>query len=220
MLLNYALSKVAEQLSLDANALYRFAAEDEIGGFPASVPPYVDWAGGSIWSVEGKFLYAVTRAMQPAHILECGTKWGCSATHFLSAVNANGRGIVTSVDKGVDPDISGTGYGSRIPNDLRSRWRFHFPMSAQDFIRQDNTPFDIAYEDTIHQYKETAEILSLMKARESVKVIISHDICHPWVGSEMRQAWSEVFGAAGVDWQAYCIEPSDCGLAVWVRVKD
>jgi hypothetical protein len=217
MLLNYALSRVAEQLSLDADALYAFAAEDEIGGFPASVPPFVDWAGGSIWSVEGKFLYAVTRGLQPDHVLECGTKWGCSTSHFLSAVHANGHGIVTSVDKGVDPDITGAGYGSRIPDTLRTNWRFQFPMSAQDFIRQDDTPFDIAYEDTIHQFEETAEILSMMKARHTVKVIISHDICHPWVGNEMRQAWGAVFGAEGGDWQAYCIEPSDCGLAVWRR---
>lgn len=217
MLLNYALSQVAEQLSLDAKTLYAFAAEDEIGGFPASITPFVDWQGGSIWSVEGKFLYAITRAMQPENILECGTKWGCSTSHFLSAVYANERGIVTSVDKGVDPDIPHTSYGSRIPYALAGNWRFHFPMSAQDFIRQDTTPFDMAYEDTIHQFAETAEILSLMKARESVKVIISHDICHPWVGPEMRQAWEAVFGAAGNDWQAYCIEPSDCGLAVWRR---
>lgn len=208
-----ALNRVARQLSLDAEALRRYAAEDNIGGWPASLPPYVDWPGGSIWSVEGKFLYAVTRALQPAHILECGTKWGCSTSHLLSAA-AHYGGVVVSVDKGVDDDIPPGGYGARIPDELRHRWTLQCPIAAQDFIQADATPFTLAYEDTIHQAAETADILSRLKARESIQVIISHDICHPWVGYEMRQAWEAVFGD---DWQSYCIEPSDCGLAVWKR---
>lgn len=211
-----ALSQVAQQLSLDVEALRMYAAEDDIGGWPASLPPYVDWPGGSIWSVEGKFLYALTRALQPNYILECGTKWGCSTTHLLAAVAEYG-GAVVSVDKGVDDDIPPDGYGARVPAELKSRWTLHCPMSAQDFIQSDTTPFGMAYEDTIHRFEETAEILALLKARDTIQVIVSHDIGHPWVGHEMRQAWEKVFGPQGQDWQAYCIEPSDCGLAVWKR---
>lgn len=211
-----ALNRAAVQFGLDADRLRTYAAEDDIGGWPVSLPPHVDWPGGSIWSVEGKFLYALTRALQPAAVLECGTKWGCSTSHLLAAA-AHYGGRVVSVDKGVDTDIPPGGYGSRIPASLRDRWTLHCPVSAQDFIDADTTPFDLAYEDTIHQYEETADILRRLKARDSIQVIVSHDIGHPWVGHEMRQAWEAVFGAEGGAWVAYCIEPSDCGLAVWKR---
>lgn len=217
MNLSEAFERAADLLGLDKQALNEYAAEDEIGGWPVSRPPHVDWPGGSIWAEEGKFLYAITRALQPEMMLECGTKWGCSTTHFLAALKANKSGTLTSVDKGVDPDIGAEGYGSMVPKTLRKKWTLHHPMSAQDFIQSDGSPFDFAYEDTIHQFDETAEILALLKARDTIKVIISHDICHPWVGYDMRSAWSAVFGAQDVDWHAFCIEPSDCGLAVWRR---
>lgn len=217
MNLHEALDGVAQQLNLDTGALIGYAAEDEIGGWPNSLPPHADWPGGSIWSVEGKFLYALTRAVQPTNILECGTKWGCSTTHFLSALKANGQGKLTSVDKGVDTDLDGPGYGAGVPAALKSDWTFHFPVSAQDFLDSNATPFDLAYEDTCHLADETKDILARLKAHDSIRVIVSHDIAHPWVGYAMRDAWTKVFGEQGRDWQAYHIEPSDCGLAVWRR---
>ena len=61
------------------------------------------------------------------------------------------------------------------------------------------------------------EILARLKDRAGVKVVISHDLAHPWVGPTMREAWGSVFGPQGGDWQVYDIEPSDCGLGIWRR---
>lgn len=205
-----ALIAVSEYLSLDVAALREYAAEDDLGGWT-----YLGaWPGGSIWDVEGRMLYAITRAMQTANAFEAGTKWGCSTAHILSAMKANKAGALTSVDLGIDPDIPPDGYGSLIPKALRKRWTFKAGLRAEEFLDADQTPFDFAYEDTDHTVPTTVAILSRLKARESIKVIMSHDVCHPWVGYALREAWNTVFGDT---WRPLCIEPSDCGLAIWRR---
>lgn len=212
MNLHEALSAVAAQLSLDADALIGYAAEDEIGGWPN---PH--WPGGAMWSVEGKTLYAIVRAINPQYVLELGTREGCSATHLLTALKANDYGRLDSVDLGSISDISGAGFGGLVPDDLKLRWHFWYPMSAQEFLDSNITPHEIAFEDTDHTVETSIEILTRLKARASVHTIISHDVCHPDSGPRMREAWTRVFGEQGRDWQGYCIEPSDCGLAVWRR---
>lgn len=210
MQLSEALHAIADQLELDASALIAYAAEDEVGGWPSA-----RWPGGALWSVEGKALYAITRAMQPKHILECGTREGCSATHLLTALNANGSGHLTSVDLCSIEDISGAGFGGLVPEELRNRWTFHAPMSAQDFLDGDATPFEIVFEDTDHTRETTIAILERLVSRPSVKMVVSHDIFHPYATEAVRAAWVYVFGDEGAQWRAYLIEPSDCGLAIW-----
>lgn len=212
MQLSDALTAIAAQLNLDADSLIAYAAEDNVDGWPSE-----RWPGGSLWSVEGKTLYAITRAMRPAYVLECGTREGCSATHLLTALDANGAGRLTSVDLCSIADISGAGFGGLVPDELKSRWSFHAPMSAQDLIDSDVTPFEIVFEDTDHTLETTVAILERLVERPAVKVIISHDLYHPYATEAIRAAWTQVFGAEGGTWQGYHIEPSDCGLAIWRR---
>lgn len=205
-----ALVAVADYLSLDVAALREYAAEDTLGGWT-----YLGyWPGGSIWEVEGRILYAIIRGLQPKSCFEAGTKFGCSASHILSALKANKKGTLTSVDPGFDTDLTTEGYGSLIPEPLKKKWKFNFGQRAEDFLDADSTPFEFAYEDTDHTVPTTVAILSRLKARESVKVIMSHDVCHPWAGYAIRDAWNEVFGN---EWRPLCTEPSDCGLAIWRR---
>lgn len=212
MQLPEALQAIATQLHLDADALIAFAAEDEIGGWPSE-----QWPGGALWSVEGKTLYAIVRAMRPAHVLECGTREGCSATHLLTALSLNGTGQLTSVDLCSIADISGAGFGGLVPKAVQDRWTFHAPMSAQELLDSDNTPFEVVFEDTDHTLGTTIDILTRLVSRPDVKVIVSHDIVHPYATEAVRAAWEQVFGAEGDQWRAYHIEPSDCGLAIWSR---
>lgn len=210
MQLTEALHAIAEQLNLNADELIAYAAEDEIGGWPSE-----RWPGGALWSVEGKTLYAITRAMQPAHILECGTREGCSATHLLTALMLNNSGHLISVDLCSITDISGAGFGGLVPPELQDRWTFRAPMSAETLLDADDTPFELVFEDTDHTFETTVSILTRLVNRAGVKVIISHDIFHPYATEAVRAAWTQVFGAEGADWRAYPIEPSDCGLAIW-----
>lgn len=206
-----ALRAIADQLHLNADELIAYAAEDEIGGFPEK------WVGGALWSVEGKALYAITRALRPQHMLECGTREGCSATHLLTALRANGSGHLTSVDLCSIADISAAGFGGLVPKALQDRWTFRAPMSAEALLDADYTPFEFVFEDTDHTLATTVSILTRLVKREGVKVIVSHDIHHPYATEAVRAAWTQVFGAEGADWRAYLIEPSDCGLAIWRR---
>lgn len=212
MNLSDALSAIAEQLNLNAAELIAYADEDEIGGWPSE-----RWPGGALWSVEGKTLYAITRALQPQHILECGTREGCSATHLLAALALNNNGHLTSVDLCSIADISGAGFGGLVPAELQERWTFHAPMAAETLLDADDTPFELVFEDTDHTFETTVSILTRLASRPDVKVIISHDIVHPYATEAVRAAWTQVFGAEGADWRAYHIEPSDCGLAIWQR---
>lgn len=214
MHLSDALHAIADQLQLNAEELITYAAEDEIGGWPD-----LRWPGGALWSVEGKTLYAITRALQPQHILECGTREGCSATHLLTALKANGSGHLTSVDLCSIEDISGAGFGGLVPEELRDRWTFHAPMSAETLLDSDDTPFSLVFEDTDHTFVTTMSILARLVNRPSVQVVISHDIVHPYATEAVRAAWTQVFGEEGKDWRAYHIAPSDCGLAIWRRPR-
>jgi predicted O-methyltransferase YrrM len=195
------LQHMAADWNLDAEALIRYAAEDEILGWT-----YLGyWPGGSVWQVEGQVLYALVRALKPERILECGTAYGCSATHLLSALKKNRRGTMVSVTLEADD--------SRVPDDLRKRWTLVQGVTAQDYLDA-NSGFDMVFEDTDHTVPTTTAILSRLKAMPSAQTVLSHDIQHPWSGFAMREAWGAVFGE---DYRAYDIEPSDCGLAMWRR---
>src|SRR5688572_10960959 len=97
MNLSDALHALAEQLNLDADSLLAYANEDAVGGFHADAAQS-KWQVGSIWGVEGQVLYALTRALKPQSIAEFGVNAGCSSTHFLSALEANGQGELHSID--------------------------------------------------------------------------------------------------------------------------
>lgn len=196
------LRQMASDWSLNPDELIAYAHADTVEGWT-----YLGyWPGGSVWKEEGKILYALVRALRPQNILECGSAFCCSTTHMLSAIRAARRGWLVSVTLEGDDE--------RVPENLRPYWTFNVGISAQDYLDTSNAEFDFAFEDTDHTVPTTVAILSRLKARESVRTIISHDIAHPWSGPAMREAWGQVFGG---EYRAYDIDPSDCGLAVWRR---
>ena len=90
--LQNTLAAIAADWGFDADALIAYADEDEIGGYPER------WPGGSLWSVEGQTLYALTRALKPARVVEFGTWQGCSGSHLAAALVANEHGTLVCVD--------------------------------------------------------------------------------------------------------------------------
>src|SRR5258708_6162960 len=67
MNLNLALEKIGQQLGVNTNDMIAYAQEDSIGGFDLGKGT---WPMGSVWGDEGKYLYAIIRAMRPARVLE------------------------------------------------------------------------------------------------------------------------------------------------------
>jgi predicted O-methyltransferase YrrM len=199
--LDDALRLFATHAGLDANQLIAYAKEDGIGGFHPDID-LQSWYMGSVWEVEGKFLYAIVRALKPHSMIEIGTWRGCSATHILLAMEKNGLGQLTSVD--VDPEA-----GAEVPQSLRHRWTF-VNMDGTEYLAQARPKAEIVWEDTDHTFETTTAILAAAKRYvQGTRVVLSHDACHPGVGSIIRRAWDLVFK----EYSTVLIDPSDCGFA-------
>jgi len=204
MRLDQALEKVGSQLGLDTNELKTYAAEDSIGGFDLGKGT---WPVGSLWSDEGRFLYALVRGMKPNRVLELGAAYGCSATHILSALEANDKGKLYSID--LYPWSN-----ERVPEHLKARWQF-VGMDMNEYLDTASTAprskFDIVFEDGGHG-PETEVTLRKVAARNP-KLVISHDAEHFLVGEVMRKAFSTVFP----DMQTLLLDGTDTGFAYHIR---
>lgn len=200
-----ALHEIAQQLDLPTDELAHYAAEDTVGGYEPG-NPNTPWSCGSMFGVEGQVLYALTRALRPERIGEFGTHDGCSATHFLAALEANGDGALFSVDPW-------EGAGSLIPRKYRSYLAQLFSDGVEFLSSAPDASFDILFEDMLHGVDGTRDWWQV--AQRKIKpggLIISHDAAHFLVGKDVMRGIVE----AGVsDARVYLIEPSDCGLALW-----
>lgn len=203
--LDQALALIAKDLKVDAQKLIDYAAEDNVGGYNV-VPWQSNWPMGSMYEVEGKMLYAVVRAIQPAEIVEIGVWHGCSTTHLLRALDRNGSGHLTSFD------IEGI-KGDGPPEKLRSRWTFHH-QDADYGMKEMKEKVDLVFEDGYHYRKETETTLFIAERWLKPKVVMVHDTEHPHVGEGLKQALSAVYGSR---WRSTLAKPSDCGMGWFVR---
>jgi len=103
-------------------------------------------AGGRQFYVEIEApleLYALTRLLQPRHIVEVGVSSGVSSAYFLQALSRNGRGTLHSVDlpRTVQPKRRGTtGQGPSsgswaLPPGESSGWAVPFPLRSRWDLR-------------------------------------------------------------------------------------
>lgn len=211
--LSQALQQIAEYIKVDPVDLHQYALEDTIGGFHAD-ESLRKWPTGSLWAVEGQILYALVRALKPRRVLELGTYHGCSATHILAAMKANGRGELVCVDNGIDaPGATEIGY--MIP----AQYLDSVSIANQDimeFLDRDEPKargFDIIFEDGMHDPIQVAKVWDETSRGllNNGGVIISHDACHFLVGDQVQDG---IRAGGHDDFQTYLIAPSDCGLAI------
>lgn len=203
-----------EQVVIDLAAAYdihpgqllAYADEDTAGGWDLGQG---EWPTGSIWSVEGKILYALIRATRPQVVLELGTYAGCSTLHILKALEANGGGRLIAVDANMNTMSPGT----HLPEEYKGRIEA-YAASAVDWLKQrQEFDFDFIFEDLDHSEDTTRQVWELaQKVITPGGFILSHDATHPLVGSDIVRG-IHASGAEGV--RLYSIEPSDCGLAIY-----
>ena len=190
--------------------LAEYGHEDPHGGWDANEG---GWPIGSIWSIEGRYLYSLVRATKPARVLELGTFHGCSATHIAAALLKNDKGKLTCVDNSWDfrtVDWQGT-VGHMIPDEYRTRIKI-VDDDIPTFIDSAKAKFDIIFEDGDHD-PATIEIV-WGKARKLLKaggLLITHDAMHFVVGQDIRAA----IEALGFEPTYLLPAPSDCGFAFW-----
>jgi predicted O-methyltransferase YrrM len=210
MNLKSALTRIGHAFALDPLELDMAAHEDPHGGYHSA---YDDgFPVGSMWRVEGQFLYALIRALKPKRVLELGTSHGCSATHILQALQDNKQGMLSCVDNGSQIGV----VGDMIPAHL-----FNYTAIEQTpietyipYLLKTGWTYDFILEDAMH----TVEQVELVwRAADRLLnpggMIISHDAVHVLVGADVQKG----IARAGYADRALMvlIEPADCGFAVW-----
>jgi predicted O-methyltransferase YrrM len=210
------LTSIAQSFGLDAYDLIGYSYEDEITGWDSG---YGDWPVGSLWTVEGRILYALIRALQPDVVVEIGTNVGCSASHMASALKENGKGKLLSFDTEkaivIPPDKAGHSavyaQGELIPEALRP----YVEVVNEDgiaFLNDKIGDVDFVFEDGAHSLQSTRDAwLAGVKKLNPGGIMISHDAAHFLVGQAIQDGIRE----AEVTPTVYEVAPSDCGLAIW-----
>ena len=201
---------------MDSYDLIGYSYEDEISGWDSG---YGEWPVGSLWTVEGRILYALIRALQPNMVVEIGTNVGCSASHIASALKENGHGklmtfdIATSIVIPPDKDGHSAVYkqGQLIPAQLLP---FVEVVNADGiaFLNDSIGEVDFVFEDGAHSFEGTRDAwVAGLAVLNPGGLLISHDAAHFLVGETIRKG----IAAAGVVPNIYEVQPSDCGLAIY-----
>lgn len=161
---------IAAQLDLDLDALRAFAAEDTLPGSldaPSAEPGRNPYA--IPYSADGKFLYALVRALKPQRVLESGTSEGGSANHLLMALERNGFGSLVTVD--IRPDS-----GLHIFSEYLDRVEIVHEDITFYVQRPDATGFDFIHEDAAHSAHTVHAVYgALSHLMPDGGVIVSHD---------------------------------------------
>jgi GT2 family glycosyltransferase/tetratricopeptide (TPR) repeat protein len=201
MTMTAAVAQIADDLGLDADELTAFCEEDTLGGYSPGpmAPGQGRWPGGSVWSVEGKILYAVARTVKPKTLVEIGSAVGCSTSHLALACRRNGMGTVYAIDPSLD--------FSHVDPELQK----HIVPIRQDAMTW--TPpgtIDMVFEDGPHTPGFTQAILERLRPwLADGAVVLAHDACHALHGSHIRE---ELRLTVPEGHGFVLIEPSDCGL--------
>jgi predicted O-methyltransferase YrrM len=163
MNLNAALRVVADYLELDGNALVAYAAEDTLPGYETT-PEY-----GLPYSADGRFLYALVRALKPLNILESGVCEGGSINHMMAALRRNNRGgTITGVD--ILPNA-----GRRIPDEYRPFIRL-VTEDIKHYVEHPTGVFDFIHEDASHEIHTVRAVYEALPVLLHFGgVIVSHD---------------------------------------------
>lgn len=217
--LDGAIEQIAAYLSYPADALHEFAAND----------PYtkMGWDGGkgeapvgSLFSVEGKVLYALVRAMQPQAVLELGTCVGASSTHLAAGLVANGKGRLTTVDSKLQ--LTGPWMvGQLIPAGVKGAVKMVNEEGVGYAKGLKDDSFMFIFEDMLHGPAEVeATWTEAIRIVQPGGLIISHDAAHFIVGAGVQQGIRAALNAAGYADQeplVLKIAPGDTGLAIWKK---
>lgn len=218
---------LAVQNGYNAPELVQYIDEDHCGGYHVR-RDLATWPSGSLWESEGQILYALTRYLKPQHIVEIGTLYGCSATHFATALLKNGSGRITIVDNRANGK-----FGDLIPLD---RWQVIDKVEGDGGEYLESLPdnsVDLIFEDAGHGEEDVYRftLLALRKLKPG-GLLINHDAGHDsamyWHDAGYVYQVSADDGAkiragltrAGAEFQVYKPHESDCGFAVTKKPEE
>lgn len=197
MKLNEALEQIAKHAGISAKSLIAFAKEDKITGCEDG-----EFSSISVSRNEGKIIYALVRALRPELAVEIGTHSGCSATHILAAMEANGVGHLHSIDiGGIQPP--------GIPAEFHRRWSID-EIDARYYNWPEQV--DFVLEDGDHTRDLTSRVVAAAKAH-GARAILAHDAYNASVGGEVCAGFAD----AAPDYGTVLVDGPALGLAYWFR---
>lgn len=74
----------------------------------------------------GELVYAVVRQIRPFSVVETGVAQGVTSAYILAGLEDNNLGVLHSIDLPQRSMISQQLVGAAVPQDLRSRWTYHW----------------------------------------------------------------------------------------------
>lgn len=216
MKFNDVLRQVAHQLNFNPEQLLSYANEDTLAG----CCDYPGMEGRSPllipYTYDGKFLYALVRALRPRWVLESGTLHGGSAAHIALALAANEQdydfiGQLVTVDINPEADLVG------VPEHLLQYIIQVRGENIIDWLGHYTGTFDFIHEDASHEVDTVQAVYAaLPTVLTSGGVIVSHD-----TNSGARPHIVDGIQAAGFSYPPdYLYDESPCGFSVMRYVKE
>jgi Methyltransferase domain len=127
--------------------------------------------------------YALTRALQPEHIVETGTDKGLGSCVFAAALLRNGHGRVTTVDVNPDSGYLITGRYASVVDRVMG--------DSIDVLRSGSTPVDLFLHDSWHTFEHESGELAAVAPRLSHGAMVLSDNAHE---SDALLRWAEQSG--------------------------
>jgi predicted O-methyltransferase YrrM len=152
------------------------------------ISPFARWT--SIAPVWGGFLMRTVRELSPRSCLELGTGFGFSAAYQAAALELNGTGTLTTVerDEGLG-EIAKEGL-SRLGLDRRVEFRLGSIDDSLSDVLEDADRIDYAFLDADHSESATlAHFATLLPHLRGGSIVVLDDI--NW-SDGMRQAWRSI----------------------------
>ncbi len=175
---------VHSELGLDAAAILNEPAlaatdallADRIRAMPVDGPFVVRQLAEKML---GHVAYVICRARHPETVVETGVCYGSMTTYVLSALDANGRGMLHSVDLPSIMDRKARFVGHFVPERLKRRWSLHLGASRRVLPRvlKEVKSVDVFIHDSLHtrrnMSREFATVTPYLAARA---VVLSDDV--------------------------------------------
>jgi predicted O-methyltransferase YrrM len=142
--------------------------------------------------------YALCRAMKPACVVETGVAYGMTSSFILAALEANGMGVLHSIDLAPLTKDADAYVGALIPVRLRQRWRLHRGSTHRILPRllPEVDPIDIFLHDSLHTYQTVTRELRQVKPHMAARAaVLVDDIESNRAYSEWVTAAAPVFSA-------------------------
>jgi predicted O-methyltransferase YrrM len=158
---------------------------------------------------EAMILYALTRALTPALVLETGTFRGYSTTEIARALRANGTGHMLTVD--IDLHA-----GDLVPETLQDLVSFHRGTNSHALacaLERDATEIDMFFHDSLHTYMNAlGELIWFAPCFKPGTVIVCHDAKMDFMPEfGVGRAVREIAEALSLPFR---ILDTTCGLAI------